>query len=336
MPLPLTLAVGLLPVIGFLLALIGLDSFKLVSLRRVLALLAAGGLAALASLPANRVASALLNLDATGLVRYVAPVTEELLKGAIVALLIARRRVGFLVDAAIAGFAVGAGFAAVENIHYALTLASPRLGVWLVRGLGTAIMHGGATACMAIMAKTLSDRWGRVTPLAFAPGWLLAILLHSTFNHFFLAPDLSTLALLIGLPLVFLAVFRVSEERTREWLGTGFDTDAELLEIVHAGGVEGSRVGVYLKSLQEMLPPAVVADMLCLLRLRLELSISAKGILLLREAGIARPADPETKEKFAELAFLEREIGKTGLAALHPILNFSDRDLWQLHMLAGR
>lgn len=336
MPLPLTLAVGLLPVIGFLLALIGLDSYKLVSLRRVLALLAAGGFAAALSLPANRAVSALFDLDSSGLVRYAAPVVEELLKSALIVFLIVRRRIGFLVDAAIAGFAVGAGFATVENVHYALTMGSPRFGVWLVRGLGTAVMHGGATACLAIMAKTLADRWGKVTPAVFLPGGLLAVLLHSAFNHFFLAPDLSTLALLTFLPLVFVAVFRVSEERTREWLGTGFDTDSELLELVHSGTVEGSRVGDYLQSLQSMLPPTVVADMLCLLRLRLELSISAKGILLLKNAGIKPPADPDVAEKFAELAFLEREIGTTGLTALAPILSFSDRDLWQHHMLAER
>jgi RsiW-degrading membrane proteinase PrsW (M82 family) len=336
MPTPLTLAVGLLPVIGFLLALIGLDSYKLVSLRRVLALLALGGLAAAASLPANRAVSAVLDLDSTSLARYAAPAVEELLKGALVAWLILRRRIGFLVDAAIAGFAVGAGFATVENVHYALTLGSPRLGVWLVRGLGTAVMHGAATACLAIMAKTLADRRGKATLAVFLPGWLLAVLLHSIFNHFFLAPDLSTLALLTVLPLVFVGVFRVSEERTREWLGTGFDTDAELLEMLHSGNLEGSRIGAYLKSLQELLPPAVVADMLCLLRLRLELSISAKGILLLKKAGIPPPLDPDVGEKFKELEFLEQEIGKTGIAALQPILSFSDRDLWQHHMLSGR
>ena len=336
MPLTLALAVGLLPVIGFLLALIGLDSYKLVSLRRVLALLALGGVAAVACLPANRAVGALLDLDSTSLARYAAPVVEELLKGALVGWLLLRRRIGFLVDAAIAGFAVGAGFAAVENVHYALTLGSPRLGVWLVRGLGTAVMHGGATACLAMMAKTLADRWGRASLAALVPGWLLAVLLHSAFNHFFLAPDLSTLALLTVLPLLFVAVFRVSEERTREWLGTGFDTDAELLEIVHSGSLGDSRIGTYLRSLEELLPPAMVADMLCLLRLRLELSISAKGILLLKKAGFPPPADPDVGEKFAELEFLEREIGTTGIAALKPLLSFSDRDLWQHHMLSGR
>ena len=76
--------------------------------------------------------------------------------------------------------------------------------------------------------------------------------------------------------------------------------------------------------------------MLCLLRLRLELSICAKGMLLLKKAGIPPAPDPEVGEKFVELEFLERAIGKTALAALNPILSFSDRDLWQHHMLGRR
>ena len=336
MPSILPLAVGLLPVIGFLLALIGLDSYKLVSLRRVAGWLALGALAAAACLPLNRALRDLLDLDLASLARYVAPPVEELLKGAAVALVLLRRRVGFLVDASILGFAVGAGFATLENLYFALALETPRLGVWLVRGLGTAVMHGGATACLAVLAKTLADRHGRTTLLVFVPGWLLAVLLHSAFNHFFLAPDLSTLALLTVLPLVFVAVFRVSEERTREWLGTGFDTDAERLEddALRRGEQQpgrglprvAARATAAGDGRRHAMPPG----------LRLELSIAAKGRLLLKEAGIAPAVDPEVRAKFEELEFLEREIGTTGLAALHPILSISDRDLWQHHILGGR
>jgi len=45
--------IGLLPVFAFLLTLILLDSFKLVKLRMVAGLIAAGGLAAVASLFIN-------------------------------------------------------------------------------------------------------------------------------------------------------------------------------------------------------------------------------------------------------------------------------------------
>ena len=114
--------IGLLPVFAFLLALILLDSFKLVKLRMVATLIVTGGLAAVASLLVNSELGSFFDLDTAVLARYIAPVIEEILKSAVIVFLITRHRVAFLVDAAIIGFAVGAGFAAVENIHYFVAL----------------------------------------------------------------------------------------------------------------------------------------------------------------------------------------------------------------------
>ena len=329
----LHLALGLLPVLAFLLALISLDSFKLVRLRTVLALLAAGCLVAGASLLINPRLADAFGVGPRGQARYIAPVVEELLKGAVVSWLILRRRVAFLVDAAICGFAVGAGFAAAENLSYFALLENPPIAVWLVRGFGTAVLHGGATAIMAVVA--VADQRGATHPASYFYGWLLAVAIHSAFNHFFLAPDFSALLLLATLPGLFFLLFRISEKRTRRWLGTGFDTDAELLQLIGSGRLSETKVGSYVAELRDKFPPETVVDMLCLLRLRLELSIRAKGILLLKQAGIAPEPDPEVEERFAELRYLERAIGRTGMTALHPILNFSDQDLWQYHMLAA-
>ena len=48
-----------------------------------------------------------------------------------------------MIDAAIYGFAVGAGFAFIENIYYLHSLEHHKIVVWIIRGLGTAVMHGG-------------------------------------------------------------------------------------------------------------------------------------------------------------------------------------------------
>jgi len=333
----LRVAVGLLPVFSLLVALILLDSFKLVRLRLVVFLIVFGGAAALAGLAANTALRAAIGLDDVLLARYLAPVVEELVKGSVVVLLIARHRVGFLVDAAIVGFSVGAGFAAVENLHYLRILDEPNIALWIVRGFGTALMHGSVTAIAAILARQLADVRGCVRPWVFVPGFALAIVLHSGFNHFFIAPTVTTALILVALPAFFLVVFRLSEGRTREWLGTGFDTDAELLEVVVSGQIgSSSRVGAYLQELRQRFPPATVVDMVCLLRLRLELSIRAKGILLARQAGFELPGDPDLAARFEELRHLEDGIGRTGLLALGPLFHFSDRDLWQYHMLGNR
>jgi len=147
---------------------------------------------------------------------------------------------------------------------------------------------------------------------------------------------MTTVLILVVLPVFFVAVFHFSEIRTRDWLGTGFDTDAELLETITAGRASDSRIGAYLVELRDRFPPSTVVDMVCLLRLRLELSIRAKGILIARQAGFEVPADPDMEGRFTELKFLEHSIGRTGLLAMSPLFHFSDRDLWQYHMIGKR
>src|SRR5206468_9703559 len=108
------------------------------------------------------------------LTRFGAPVIEEILKAVPIFWMIRSRRVGFLIDAAICGFAVGTGFALAENLYYLSTLAAAPPALWVVRGFGTAVMHGGTTAIFAIVGKS------RQATL----GLLSAIVLHSLFNHF--------------------------------------------------------------------------------------------------------------------------------------------------------
>jgi RsiW-degrading membrane proteinase PrsW (M82 family) len=325
---------GLLPVFSFLIALILLDSYQLVRPRWVVYLIASGALAAVASLILNDAILEHTGVDEGRLVRLIAPAFEELLKGMVIVVLLLRRRIGFLVDAAIIGFAIGAGFALVENPAYFFMLDNRSLALWVVRGFGTAVMHGSVTAIFAMVSKTLTDRRHGARAWAFVPGFGAAWALHSLFNHFFFSPYVSTVLILVTLPVLFIVVFQLSERRTRDWLGVGFDTDAELLELIGEGRVSKSRVGAYLDELRGRYPPAVVADMLCLLRLRAELSIRAKGVLLARKAGFTLPPDPELDARLAEIDYLEDAIGPTGLLSLHPIRHMSDREIWQIHALA--
>lgn len=329
----LCLAIGLLPVLGLLAALVLFDSYKLIRFRSVVLTVAAGGAAAGLCLLINADLTARLGWDFSSYSRYLAPVIEELVKGSVVAIAVWRRRIAFLVDAAIWGFAIGTGFAAVENIQYFRILAEPDIAIWMVRGFGTAIMHGSVTAILAIVFLYLSDRYGSVLPHLFLPGWILAAGLHSFFNHFYLSPSFSTAALLVGTPLVFAAVFEVGEKATHRWLGASFDTDQDLLGAIQRGQVSSTRIGRYLKKLKKRFSAADVADMLCLIRLHAELSIKAKGVLMMRKAGFPPPPDPTIQNRLQELAYLEGSIGRTGRRALRPIFSMSHRELWQLHML---
>ncbi len=321
------------PVIVFLLGLIYLDSFKLVRLSSVIRSILAGVGVALICLLVNSQLLKLLALDQTDFSRYVAPAVEESFKALFIIFLITRKRIGFSVDAAIHGFAVGAGFALVENLYYLVALQETNPVLFAIRGFGTAVMHGGATAIFAIAAKTLADRLGSSHVAAYLPGILLTYLLHSAYNHFPFTPLVTTILILILAPLGVIIVFQRSEATTRNWLGVGLDADAEMLESILSGEISDSKVGKYLESLKSRFAGEAIADMLCLLRIQLELSLQAKGILLMREAGIKVGVDPQVKERFEELQYLEESIGTTGKLALSPVLSRSARDLWQLYFL---
>jgi len=325
--------VGLLPVLGFLAALLYLDSYKLVKLRAVITIVACGSLVAGVSYLINGYALQLARIDLTHFSRYVSPVTEELLKGLVIVALIHSHRIGFLVDAAIFGFAVGTGFATVENLYFLHLVPDAGIGTWIVRGLGTAIMHGGATAIFAVMGLAMLERSPKATLRALLPGFGLAVVLHSAFNHLLVAPRAATFAICVVLPPLLYVVFQRSEKAVGDWLGQGFDADTEMLELMNSGRLSDSPVGEYLHTLKSKFKGPVVADLLCYLRLYTELALRAKGILMMNESGFDVSVDEETQAKFTEMSYLESSIGKTGLLAIQPMCHMSHRDLWQLYML---
>jgi len=327
--------VGLLPVCSFLAALVFLDSYKLVSMRWILATIGLGCIAGILSYPFNVGASELLDINFTTLTRYVAPVIEEALKGLVIIALIRRNRIGFPVDAAIIGFGIGAGFAIFENLYYLQAVPDMRLGTWIVRGFGTAIMHGGATAIFAIVSHTLMGQYPTKGIVTLFPGFLVAVIAHSVYNHFFLMPIINTLIVFASLPVLFTVVFQQSEKAISDWLGLGFDADAELIELINSGEFSTSKIGSYLHSLTEKFAGPVVVDMLCYLRLHKELAMRAKGLLMMREQGFMDKPGEETKAKLEELNFLVSSIGPTGLLALKPFLRMSQKDLWQFYMLSN-
>ena len=322
--------ISLTPVLIFLAALIFLDSYKLVSPRMIVIAILAGGISALASALVNYAISGTDILSPAAFSRYIAPLVEESAKAAFVVTLFRMNRIGFMVDAAIYGFTVGAGFSLVENAFYLYRLDTGNILVWIIRGFGTAAMHASTMAMMAVMAKNLIDRTGHFRWGAFAPGLVLAYAIHSLFNHFILSPTLSTVLLLVILPLLVVLIFQRSEKSTEKWLGVGFDADQELIRQLSTGEFEQTKIGQYLQTLRERFPSDIVVDMFCLLRIHTELALRAKGIMMMRQAGIEMPPDPELKEQLNEMKFLEKSIGPTGKLAILPFVHTSSQDLWQL------
>ena len=323
--------IALLPVLLFLIALVLMDSFKLVPFRMVVTAIVAGAAAAVVCLALHESIGSIVSPSL--LKRLIAPATEETAKAIFIVWLLLRRRLGFSVDAAIAGFAVGAGFALAENLEYLGIVDDTRIWLWIVRGLGTAILHGATTCVFAMIARSVWERQPGRRLRAIATAWMAAVALHAGYNNMLLPPLAATLVLLVALPMVILMVFRRSEAATHEWVTGGLDLDLELLQLIESDDFVHTRFGTYLRSLKDRLHGPIVADMFCLLRLELELAVQAKAMLMARKAGLHVPRTSDLQASLHELHYLEASIGRTGMLALEPLQVTTDRDEWHRYLL---
>ncbi len=330
---PTQYALAFLPVVTFLVGLLFLDTFKLVPKRRIIMALLAGALAAFGSYVINTAAMSLSQMGLLSFSILVAPLIEEPLKAVYVVFAQKTRRTGFLIDGAILGFASGAGFSIVENLYYLTQMSDAPMLVWVIRGFGTAVMHGATTAILAVLLRYLYELHGFASWRLWVPVVFLPALCHAMFNRFMTNPILATVVVLILLPVLMRQVYIHGENQLRSWLGHGFDLDTELLELINSGQVADSPLGKYLSSLKESFPAYRVADMLVLLKLQTELSIRAKGMLILREHGLEPNADPDLQGKLEEVRWLEKTIGRAGLLAMRPVCRWTGKNQWQRFLL---
>ncbi|MCK9628628.1 MAG: PrsW family intramembrane metalloprotease [Bacteroidales bacterium] len=311
---------SVIPVLVFLSFLFVLDSFKLV-FKSFLLLSIVWGISAALFLYFIKVSNPVA-----------APLIEEVLKSVFVLYLIKRNKVGFTVDAAIYGFASGAGFALVENLVYFYAMPEASILTWIVRGFGTAVMHGGCTAIigmLVIFSKSVEKRGGLYIVSAFAA----AFLIHYAFNHFYINPVLQTLGIIIILSVIFVLIFRYSEKKLHNWLEMEFSTEIDLLNMINRGEMLSTRAGQYLGTLKTNFSSESILDMYCYIRLYLELSIKAKRNLMLRENDFPVIIEEDIDEKLAELKALRKSIGKVGELTLAPLMSLNYRDLWKLNLL---
>lgn len=327
------ITIAFLPILLFLVCLWLFDSFKLVDPQSLVWAMLTGTAVALAAITINSTLVQWTGFNFGTYAKFAAPFIEEALKMLFIIWVIQKNRVGFIVDSAIFGFAVGAGFAIIENSYYMTVLTDAGLSTWFVRGFGTAVMHGGTTAAAAIVSKDLADEKQWPGGFTYLPGFLVASVLHMLYNQFILPPITLTLVILVSLPPVIYVLFKISEQRLRDWLGDSLDTDVEMLQTVMAGNIGDTRIGRYMKTVQDSFPDYMMADIIGYLRIYLELSVKAKGFLIMKEHGIEPSVDPLTRAQFRELRFLEQSIGPMGKLALQPLLRTGRRDLWQLHAL---
>ena len=216
---------ALIPVLVLLAVFDWLDAFELVNFKEILILLLLGGVAALLSWPVSGRLLDTLPIGFSVYSRFVAPWIEEAIKGLVIVALFRMNRIGYKLDAVIAGFAIGAGFSVVENIIYLLHFPDYGAGTWLVRGFGTAVMHGATLAVLAAIAHQFAERENREAASEFdfhfwwfVPGYLVAVALHTAFNQFPDRPLVAMLGAIVVAPLTLIGIFYVGSHEAHRWL----------------------------------------------------------------------------------------------------------------------
>lgn len=324
--------VTLLPVLLLLFLFYLLDSFKLVPYQWLFVAFLSGCLAALAAFWINTQLISVMNLDFGFYSRTIAPFTEELLKAIIIVVMVKRKRIGFLIDAAVYGFASGAGFAVSENLYYLSVSPDSELAFLTLRGFGTAVMHSGCTALLAVLTLGAMNAEKKMAA-GFIPGLILAYFIHSSFNHFYFNPILQTLLVTILVPSLLIVIFKYNGLQLQKWLEIEFFSEAELLSRIQKGEFSNSKSGRYVATLKDHFSPETIVDMYCYITLYLELSIKSKRNIMLAECGLPVVKEPDLDEKMNEFRQLRKSLGKSGELALSPLIRLKQRDLWKLTKL---
>ena len=333
-------SLALVPVLLMAALFAWLDIFKLMSVWEMLGLLILGGVAAIAAWP---VAGAMLDQLPMGFSFYsrlVAPWIEEAIKGVAVVLLFARNRVGYKLDAVISGFTIGAGFSVIENIFYLYRFPELTAPVWMVRGLGTAVMHGATSAILAVIAHELGERAARRTgaafrlnPLWFVPGYLAATAIHLLFNQFPDQPMLVMMVTMVAAPLVLLALLRFGEGEAHGWLAEESAAHEAALAEWRSGGFPKDASGQRIEALARRSAGTQAERIHAYCTLKTELVLAAERELQDQDREVEAEDRFRLRRQFAELEALRKAMGRTGFAALKPLLPFSRNDEWELSEL---
>ena len=336
-------AIALVPVLVLLGVFVWLDAFALMSLREILVLLLLGALGALAAWPLSGRLLDTLPIGFSLYSRFVAPWIEEAIKAVIMIALFRMNRIGYKLDAVISGFAIGAGFSVVENIFYLTIFPGYGTGTWLVRGFGTAIMHGTTLAVLAAIAHEFAERETREAAadydfslLWFVPGYGIAVAIHTAFNQFPDRPMLAMLGSVVTAPLVLIAILNFGTAEAQRWLAAECDEHRKQGEVLRSGRWPQGRAGEKIAALANRLDPQTVQRIRRYWELQAWLVAEAEKTMIEEAAGDAEFDPVEIRASVAELEGLRQALGRSTFAALQALLPFSRNDLWEVSELRQR
>ena len=336
-------AVALVPVLAMLAVFVWLDAFRLMNLKEILILLMLGAIGALAAWPVSGRLLDTLPIGFSLYSRFVAPWIEEAIKAVIMIGLFRMNRIGYKLDAVISGFAIGAGFSVVENIIYLTIFPHYGTGTWLVRGFGTAIMHGTTLAVLATVAHEFAERETREAAadfdfslMWFVPGYGVAVALHIAFNQFPYRPMIAMMAAILVAPIALILILNLGTAEAQRWLAAECAEHHAQLEALRGGRWPNGQAGAKIAALAERLDAESAKRISRYWELQAWLVAQAEEVMMEEAAGDAEFDASAVQAAFAEAEGLKRALGRSTFAALEALLPFSRNDYWEVSELRQR
>lgn len=266
-------------------------------------------------------------------VRFVAPVVEEILKSLILIYLVQRADFNYVVDGALYGFGAGIGFAVIENYEYVTGNAQIALVLALVRVFSTNLMHAtGSGLIGTALAYSRGDKNKRQGFFIILGGFAVAMLFHGLFNTMVNAGAFLVLAIaygVIGLWLIW-TIIRRGMNIQKDWV-------AEKLGMADRVTLEETKVVSNIETVNEVLRPVEQrfgTEKAGLVRnlIYKQAEIGIKRKLLESVTSDVRKAEMETiiKELVAEVDDLRKNIGAYCMMMVREVYLGQDLQMWNL------
>lgn len=318
------------PLALFIILLLVMDSFSLTKWSTLFSCVGAG-------MVMYGAAWLICQIPFIGESRLLVSVVEESCKGIIVYLLISRKKVGLLGDATIYGSAIGAGFGLVSSIRYLTVHGGANFFHTILLGFEAAVMHIGCTSLLAmVLIMVHQGKYGssvKAKVLGSIAAFLATFVVHYIHALEPINPLLLTALLIVYFVLSKRSLFKKNSKFVHDWLDAGINNEINLLGAVKRGEFSTTKAGEYLLSLKERFDPETFFDMYCYVQNYLELSISARSNLILKEAGMPPVHDPANAARLQEMDVLRKRIGPTAELALRPIVDRGQVNTWAMHQL---
>ena len=325
---------AILPIVIYIFVVYKIDNFSLISIRNLFLQVLCGMIAALVCFGLFQLTGMILSERQSDIFN---PVLEEIIKAVPLLWLATRKKIVFFIDSVICGAAVGGGFSILENIFYLLLGDEMGIGTVLFRSLEVALIHMGCSAIVAasLMLVTrlvlrarsrLSIGKGNIAMTAFL--LLAPPILHVCHNMFHFNPLMQFVFVFGTMGGLLVWIYFYDVEMIHSWLDTGLDKQLSLLDSIKNGRLDDTTAGYFLESVKEAFPPEDFFDIICYVQLHVELSVTSRSRVMVRESGLEQdfPLTDEMKElilsQYTEYKLLEKRLGNAARMTIAPIVKY--------------